>query len=339
MGRGTMRSDDGVIRHTYFPKPKAKAYLENFEIDEEEDWLSCFEVGRDEDGNLKSYTEFTPNPLNAKYVKRNDKCSINYKLQSVTNANLKWRDLPSMEWHAYCERLSKLQQKSIGTPRVANWTMFYVYSFDETLKELMKMEYLHDDRDVFIDYSWERALLIKEDVYSKWCLEFFSTMYFERGVDRTKLMTKKCVWFRLCGQEHVPTLPKFMVHSGLYDPKDSDANWDKLKDVTHSGSTYASHYVTKIAKSLWYLVNKEVEKYLKPIECEKWTTKMLANELDLENYRLLRPTLSPPPTRVAREQRQEPRGSSRAMQDEDDDDTLMSKQRVQTDDDIGSEED
>ncbi|GKD65796.1 putative ribonuclease H-like domain-containing protein, partial [Tanacetum coccineum] len=52
MGHGTMTIDDGVIRHTYFPKPRAKAYLENLEIDEDKDWLGCFEVGRDEDGNL-----------------------------------------------------------------------------------------------------------------------------------------------------------------------------------------------------------------------------------------------------------------------------------------------
>ncbi|GJZ01419.1 hypothetical protein Tco_0519380 [Tanacetum coccineum] len=36
MGRGTMSIDDGVICHTYFLKPRAKAYLENFErIDED----------------------------------------------------------------------------------------------------------------------------------------------------------------------------------------------------------------------------------------------------------------------------------------------------------------
>ncbi|GJQ99154.1 hypothetical protein Tco_0522139 [Tanacetum coccineum] len=44
---------DGVIKHTYYPKPRAKAYLENFDMDEDEDWLGCFEVGRDEDRNLK----------------------------------------------------------------------------------------------------------------------------------------------------------------------------------------------------------------------------------------------------------------------------------------------
>ncbi|GJX45812.1 hypothetical protein Tco_0262488 [Tanacetum coccineum] len=122
--------------------------------------------------------------------------------------------LPSVDRHAYCERLFKLQQKSIGAPRVADWTMFYVYTFNETLKELMKMEYLYDDRDVFVYYARERALSIEEDVYPKWCLEFFSTMYFERGVDRTKLITKKYVWFRLCGQEHVLTLSNFAVLLG-----------------------------------------------------------------------------------------------------------------------------
>ncbi|GJV67001.1 retrovirus-related pol polyprotein from transposon TNT 1-94 [Tanacetum coccineum] len=270
IGRGTISIDDGVIRHTYFPKPRAKAYLVNFEIDEEDGWLSCFKVGRDEDGNPKCgpvapsfldienemeralameayfnpfkniikiegdgswHTKFEvitpsgrkfsrglrqrrprgsspesllrrifsssiisltrsssiqdksqmkneeikaqtmcldkathslhPNPLIAKYERRNSKGTINYTLQQVTNANLKWRDLPSMDRHAYCE------------------------SFDETLKELMKMEYLHSDGDVFVDYSWERALSIEGDV--------------------------------LCGREHVLTLSGFALLLGLYE--------------------------------------------------------------------------------------------------------------------------
>ncbi|GJW65021.1 hypothetical protein Tco_0116905 [Tanacetum coccineum] len=53
MGRGTMVIYDGVTKHTYYTKPKAKDYLENFDTDEDEDCLSCFNVVRDEDGNLK----------------------------------------------------------------------------------------------------------------------------------------------------------------------------------------------------------------------------------------------------------------------------------------------
>ncbi|GJT04462.1 hypothetical protein Tco_0838924 [Tanacetum coccineum] len=132
----------------------------------------------------------------------------------------------------------------------------------------------------------------------------------------------------------------------------------RLGRIKENSLIYGGHYVTKIAKSLGYLVKEEVEKCSEPIECEKWTTKMLVNELDLENYTLLRPTLSPPLTRVPREQRQEPSsmpsfrgtsivpssgyevgGSSRSIQDEDDEDASMSEQIVHTNDDIGSQED
>ncbi|GKA77861.1 retrovirus-related pol polyprotein from transposon TNT 1-94, partial [Tanacetum coccineum] len=53
MGRGTLCIDDGVIRHTYFPKPRSKSYVEAFKMEGEDDWLGSFKVGRDEDGNVK----------------------------------------------------------------------------------------------------------------------------------------------------------------------------------------------------------------------------------------------------------------------------------------------
>ncbi|GJX62100.1 hypothetical protein Tco_0295000 [Tanacetum coccineum] len=53
IGRGTLCIDDGVIRHTYFPKPWSKSYVEAFKMEGEDDWLGSFEVGRDEDGNVK----------------------------------------------------------------------------------------------------------------------------------------------------------------------------------------------------------------------------------------------------------------------------------------------
>ncbi|GJT48085.1 hypothetical protein Tco_0974242 [Tanacetum coccineum] len=159
----------------------------------------------------------SPNPLISSFAKRNKHGTIEYHLQQVKNTNLKWRVLPSAERHAYCERLSKLQVKGFRIPRVPSWTLFYNYNIEETLKNKMNYEYLHDDGDVFVDYSWERALLIYGDVYPEWCLEFFSTMYFDRGVDRTKLMMKKCIWFKLCGVEKVLTLLEFVVLLGLYE--------------------------------------------------------------------------------------------------------------------------
>nr|GEZ78686.1 hypothetical protein [Tanacetum cinerariifolium] len=103
----------------------------------------------------------------------------------------------------------------------------------------MKYEYLHDDRDAIVDYLWERDFSIYRDVYPIWCLEFFLTMYFDRGVDRTKLMTEKCIWFRLCGVEkginldwviaehlckHAPGLKEKSIIYGGKD-KNLDSSW------------------------------------------------------------------------------------------------------------------
>ncbi|GJW57691.1 retrovirus-related pol polyprotein from transposon TNT 1-94 [Tanacetum coccineum] len=498
IGGGTMSIDDGVIRHTYFPKPRAKTYLDNFELDEEDDWLSCFEVGRDKDGNpkygpiapsllnieddmeralaMKAYfnlfkniignegygvykkiegdgawhakfevitpsgQKFTrgfktketrgsssgnllrktyssliillirgssiqtqnstqsshPNPLIENYEKQNKQGIVEYHVQQVKNANLKWKEFSSMERHAYCERLSKLQGKEFGTPRVADWTLFYSYNFDETLKNKMKFEYIHSDGDVLKDYSWERALSISGDVYPEWCLKFFSTMYFNKGVERTKLMIEKCIWFSLCGHEQVLTLPQFTVLLRLYEEDElkhhlfaihftklevddklfnHDAYWQQIGTPTSTNPRTSlikeplmrivhrllvgslvhrvgskercqkrdlwlmsaldesrgidlawviaehlfkhapglkenslicgGHYVTEIAKSLGYLADEEVSKCLEPIECGKWTAKMLASELDEDIHTLFQTTRVAPQPREARRQRQE----------------------------------
>ncbi|GKE68244.1 hypothetical protein Tco_1526316 [Tanacetum coccineum] len=97
---------------------------------------------------FKSRKDTLPNPLIMEYERRNKRITITYSFQPVLNANLKWKDLPSIERHAYCEKL-----------------------------EMMKLEYIYEgDRDVFVDYSWERALSIDNEIYPEWVLEFFSTL-------------------------------------------------------------------------------------------------------------------------------------------------------------------
>ncbi|GJY99802.1 hypothetical protein Tco_0517232 [Tanacetum coccineum] len=106
---------------------------------------------------------------------------------------------------------------SFGVPRVANWRLFDGYGFKDTLREMMKLEYIYEgDGDIFVDYSWERALSIDNEIYSEWVLELFSTLYFDNDVDRNNLMNEKCIWFRLCGHEHILTLPEFAVVLGLF---------------------------------------------------------------------------------------------------------------------------
>ncbi|GKD72181.1 hypothetical protein Tco_1330463, partial [Tanacetum coccineum] len=77
-------------------------------------------------------------------------------------------------------------EMSFGVPRVANWHLFDGYGFEDTLMEMMKMEYIYEgDGDEFVNHSWERALLNDNEIYLEWVLEFFSTFYFNKDVDRT----------------------------------------------------------------------------------------------------------------------------------------------------------
>ncbi|GJU45132.1 hypothetical protein Tco_1202398 [Tanacetum coccineum] len=323
----------------------------------------------------KSRKDTLPNPLIAEYEKRNKKNTITYSLQPVSNGNLKWKDLPSVERHTYCERLSKLQDRSIGVPRVGNWGVFNAYGFEDTLRNMMKLEYIYEgDGDVFVDYSWERALSIDDEVYPEWVLEFFSTMYFDKDVDKINLMTEKCIWFRLCGNEHILTLPEFAVVLEVDDRQfDHREYWTKVGKPTltnhkevlvkeplmrivhklivgslvhrlasrercqkrdlwmmsaleesrgvnlawiiadhlykHAPGTKessvicAGHYVTKIASSLGYCVDDEIKKCSEPIDCEYWTTKMLAEELDEKNQCLLKETGIPTQAGIGRAKR------------------------------------
>ncbi|GJR69708.1 retrovirus-related pol polyprotein from transposon TNT 1-94 [Tanacetum coccineum] len=145
-------------------------------VDGDEDWHARFEIvtpsGRKFNRAFKTKT--TTRKLSRKfktedvfsYERRNKRNTITYSLQPVSNANLKWRDLPSVERHAYYEKLSKLHERSFGVPKVANWHLFDGYGFEDTLREMMKLEYIYEgDGDIFVDYLWERALLIDNEIY------------------------------------------------------------------------------------------------------------------------------------------------------------------------------
>ncbi|GKE74784.1 hypothetical protein Tco_1536825 [Tanacetum coccineum] len=190
-------------------------------------------------------------------------------------------------------------------------------------------------------------------------------MYFNKGVDRTKLKMEKCIWFRLCGHEQVLTLPQFAVLLGLHEESElkhhlfavhftklevddrwfnHDAYWQaSIKETCQKRDLWlmslleescginlawvivkhlckhasglkenslicGGHYVTKISQSLGYLVDEDVAKCSEPIECEKWTSKMLVSELDEDVHTLLQTTQVAPQPRGARRQRQEPTG-------------------------------
>ncbi|GJW29240.1 hypothetical protein Tco_0046115 [Tanacetum coccineum] len=257
--------------------------------------------------DFKIRKDTLPNPLIAEYEKRNKKNTITYSIESL------------------------------GYQGLATWACLMLI----------------------------KALSIDDEVYHEWVLKFFSRMYFDKAVDKSYLMTEKYIWFRLCGNEHIFTLPEFAVVLGLFmedevnhrlfgvhfgklevDDRQFDHReyWTKvgkprltnhkevlvkepLMRIMHklvvgslvhriartkeSSVIYVGHYVTKIANSLRYCVNDEIKKCSKPIDCEYWTTKMLAKELDEKNQSLLKETGIPTQVGIGSgEQRQEPRGGS-----------------------------
>ncbi|GJV10997.1 hypothetical protein Tco_1352538 [Tanacetum coccineum] len=213
---------------------------------------------------------------------------------------------------------------SFGLLRVANWCLFNGYGFEDTLREMMKLEYIYKgDGDVFVDYSWERALSIDNEIYPESVLKFFSTLYFDKDVDRNNLMKEKCIWFRLCGHEHILTLPEFAVVLGLFtedevehrlfevyfgrlevDDKQFDHKdyWTRvgkptlttnkevlvkepLMQIVHKVimGSLVHRVASRIACFLGYCMDDEIKKCLEMIDCEYWTSKMLVDELDEEN--------------------------------------------------------
>ncbi|GKA57582.1 retrovirus-related pol polyprotein from transposon TNT 1-94 [Tanacetum coccineum] len=271
----------------------------------------------------KSHKDTLLNPLIAEYERRNKRNTITYSLQPVSNANLKRRDLSSVKRHAYYEKLSKLQERSFGVPKVANWRLFDGYGFEDTLREMMKLEYIYEgDGDIFVDYSWERALSIDNEIYPEWVLEFFSTLYFDKDVDRNNLMKEKCIWFRLCGHEHILTLPEFAVVLGLFTEDEvkhhlfevyfgrlevGDKQFDHKDYWTRVGKpTLTNHKEVLVKEPLMRIVHKviigslvhrvandEIKKFSELIDCEYWISKILADELDVENTCLTKETKMP----------------------------------------------
>lgn len=57
MGHGNMNINDGILKHTYYPKPR-RGKRDSMD-EEEEDYFGCFEVGRDEEGR-PNYGPSTP---------------------------------------------------------------------------------------------------------------------------------------------------------------------------------------------------------------------------------------------------------------------------------------
>ncbi|GJX72372.1 hypothetical protein Tco_1325643 [Tanacetum coccineum] len=80
----------------FIPLPRSYAYLENFDMDEDKDWLGGFEVGRDEDENPK-YCPMAPSFLDiedemflARAIENMDWCSEGHSFYKKTKGDDVW---------------------------------------------------------------------------------------------------------------------------------------------------------------------------------------------------------------------------------------------------------
>nr|GEV78018.1 hypothetical protein [Tanacetum cinerariifolium] len=239
---------NGVVEMVALVDTEASA----FEMEGEVDWLGSFEVGRDEDGNVK-YGPVAPSFI----------------------------DIEDDIWG------------------------------NEGYGSYKKVD---GDGDVFVDYSWERALLINDEIYPEWVLEFFSTFYFDKDVDKTNLMKGKYVvehslfeiyfgklevddkqfdhkdyWTRFASMERCQKWDLWMM-SALEESCGVNLDWMiadhlyKYASRTKENSVIcAGYYVTRITSILGYCVDDEIKKCSELINCKYWTSRMLADELDEKN--------------------------------------------------------
>ncbi|GJZ55539.1 hypothetical protein Tco_0610732 [Tanacetum coccineum] len=192
-----------------------------------------------------------PNPLIAEYEKRNKRNTITYSLQPMSNANLKWRDLSSMERHAYC----------------------YLEG-----KEL-KLEFLYAGVGEDVNRTiWDEGEVIMRKEVEHHLFE----VYFGRLEFDDKQFDHKDYWTRV--EESRGVNLAWIIADHLY----KHAPGTKENSVICVG-----YYVTKIACFLCYCVNDEIKKFSEPIDCEYWTSRMLADELDEENTCLKKETEMP----------------------------------------------
>ncbi|GJV10996.1 hypothetical protein Tco_1352537 [Tanacetum coccineum] len=159
----------------------------SFEMEGEDDWLGSFEVGRDEDEKV-NYGLVAPS-----FIDIEDDMERTLAIKAYFNA-FKNKVDGDGDWHARFEivmpsgrkfnrvfktktTIRKLSGKfktkdvlrSFGVPRVANWRLFNGYGFKDTLRDMIKLEYIYEvDGDIFVDYSWERTLSIDNEIYPEW---------------------------------------------------------------------------------------------------------------------------------------------------------------------------
>ncbi|GJZ74626.1 hypothetical protein Tco_0639091 [Tanacetum coccineum] len=176
------------------------------------------------------------------------------------------------EKNAYNERLSTLQTRQFGIPRLVDWNVFKEYGCEDALMDMMKIEYMNEDGYLFLDRSWENVFSNGEKFYREWLMTndkgFNYDAYWNRIRQPTtgkKLADIRYPWLHIM---HKILVGAFMHRSGSRDKVQKPDLW--LLSLLDEGNN---------ANVAWILA-EELAKCLEPVKSESWDDKMFRKALD-----------------------------------------------------------
>ncbi|GJW46987.1 hypothetical protein Tco_0078633 [Tanacetum coccineum] len=64
------------------------------------------------------------------------------------------------------------EEKALGVPRLVDWNIFADYDCEDDLLDMIKINYMHEDGDVFEDHSWENVFSNKKKSIENVIMEY-----------------------------------------------------------------------------------------------------------------------------------------------------------------------
>ncbi|GKD95372.1 hypothetical protein Tco_1375209, partial [Tanacetum coccineum] len=134
---------------------------------------------------------------------------------------------------------------------LVDWGVLDEIGIHLELTKIFRIRFKEDDELVFTCQAWLQAFKVKEDVYKKWCLEFFSTLWVDEQIKVENITSEVCIWFRLCGKNYEYTLLDFVVLLGLY--MEDEIKEPKLGAYLEAGEMNFDKFHIKL---FWEIISK-----------------------------------------------------------------------------------
>ncbi|KAJ9566560.1 hypothetical protein OSB04_002526 [Centaurea solstitialis] len=135
-------------------------------------------------------------------------------------------EISQSEKMALLIKIDRLRKRDIEIAATVDLNFFEEIGYGERLSGLLRRAY-RDSYGVtrFVGNDWEKALETNEPIYTELVLEFLATFEFDEEAFNEDKFDRLCVKFRLQGEWHFITLPRFGVLLGLFTTAQSKSNY------------------------------------------------------------------------------------------------------------------